>query len=50
MEGQIAQAEVSRQGRFPIARIRAIDKKSRQLNNSEQILSEKVCKLFRNSL
>jgi hypothetical protein len=36
--------------RFPIARNRAIDKKSRQLNKLERILIEKVYQLFRNSL
>jgi len=36
--------------RFPIARNRAIDEKSRQNKKLEQVLIEKVFQLFRNLL
>ena len=36
--------------RFPIRRNRLMDKKSRQLNELEQVLIEKVYQLFRNLL
>jgi len=47
---QICARILRRLARFPAARNRAIDKKSRQIKNWERILLENVDQLFRNSL